>query len=200
LADNRAMRWFKHTVSVLLLVAAAAVALATALSDHSDDYGRVPLPQGGIVHLPEGKVTVFYSQLGDGSDPVQQVGQFGFQVVPAGGGSPVPVASGNGTESADAVQRSETIGELGAVAKLDVPSSGDYVVSASSNLAQGSSSLEFGTNAGSALLQRWHLLAGLVIAAILIALIPTPRPRRRWEDEGDAPSGWSSDPRAPYAG
>jgi hypothetical protein len=195
------MRWLKHTASVLLLVAAAAVALSTALSDHSDDYGRVPLPQGGMVHLPKGKVTVFYSQVGDGSDAAAQAtGQFGFQVVPAGGGSPVPASSGSGAESTDAVQRSETIGELGAVAKLDVPSTGDYVVSASSNLAPGSSSLEFGTNAGSALLQRWHLLAGLVIAAILIALIPTPRPRRRWEDEGGAPSGWSSDSRAPYAG
>jgi hypothetical protein len=194
------MRWLKHTVSVLLLVAAAAVALATGLSNHSDDYGRVPLPQGGMVHLPEGKVTVFYSQLGDSSDPAQRDGQFGFQVVPAWGGSPVPVSSGVDTASADAVQSSETIGDLGAVAKLDVPSSGDYVVSASSNLAPGSSSLEFGTNAGSALLQRWHLLAGLVIAAILITLIPTPRPKRRWDDEGGAPSGWSSDPRAPYAG
>ncbi|HEX3563430.1 MAG TPA: hypothetical protein VHU24_11375 [Solirubrobacterales bacterium] len=196
------MRWLKHTVSILLLVSAAAVALATGLSNHSDDYGRVPLPQGGMVHLPEGKVTVFYSQLGDSSDPAQQDGQFGFQVVPAGGGSPIPVSSdvGVGVESADAVQSSQTIGDLGAVAKLEVPSSGDYVVSASSNLAPGSSSLEFGTNAGSALLQRWHLLAGLLIAAILITLIPTPRPRRRWDDEGGAPSGWSSDPRAPYAG
>jgi hypothetical protein len=196
------MRWLKHTVSVLLLVAAAAVALATGLSNHSDDYGRVPLPQGGMVHLPKGKVTVFYSQLGDSSGTAQQDGQFGFQVVPAGGGSPIPVSSdvGVGVESADAVQSSQTIGDLGAVAKLDVPSSGDYVVSASSNLAPGSSSLEFGTNAGSALLQRWHLLAGLLIAAILITLIPTPRPRRRWDDEGGAPSGWSSDPRAPYAG
>jgi hypothetical protein len=194
------MRWLKHTVSVLLLVAAAAVALATALSNHSDDYGRAPLPQGGMVHLPEGKVTVFYSHLGGASDPSQRVGLFGFQVVPAGGGSPVPVSSGVGAPSADAVQSSETIGDLGAVAKLDVPSSGDYVVSASSDLAPGSSSLEFGTNAGSALLQRWHLLAGLLIAAILITLIPTPRPRRRWDDEGGAPSGWSSDPRAPYAG
>jgi hypothetical protein len=195
------MRWLKHTVSVLLLVAAAAVALATALSDHSDDYGQVPLPQGGLVHLPKGKVTVFYDQPGNGSDPAQQgSGQFGFQVIPAGGGSPVPVASGRGAESADAVQQSEAIGELGAVAKLDVPSSGDYVVSASSNLQSGSSFLTFGTNAGAALLQRWHLLAGLVIAAILLALIPVPRPRKRWEDEGGTPSGWSSDPRAPYAG
>jgi hypothetical protein len=194
------MRWLKHTISALLVVAAAAIALATALSSHSDDYGRVPLPQGGIVHLPEGKVTAFYDQLGNGSDPAQQPGaQFGFQVIPAGGGSPVPAASG-GAAAADSVQQSETIGELGAVAKLDVPSSGDYVVSTSGNLQPGSSSLTFGTNAGSALVNRWHLLAGLLIAAILISLIPTTRSRRRWEDEGGTPSGWSSDPRAPYAG
>ncbi len=194
------MRWLKHTVSVLLVVGAASVALATALSDHSNDYGQVPLPQGGIVHLPEGKVTVFYGQPGNGSDPGQVNASLAFQVIPMGGGSPVPLLPVGGGESAGAVQRSETIGELGAVAKLDVPRSGDYAVSASSDLQPGSSSLEFGTNAGDALLQRWHLLAGLVIAAILIALIPVPRPRKRWEDEGGTPSGWSSDPRAPYAG
>src|SRR5215204_5256407 len=64
-ADTQPMRWLKSIVSVGLLVGAAAVALVTAFSDHSDDYGKVPLPQGGIVHLPKGKVTVFYSQPGD---------------------------------------------------------------------------------------------------------------------------------------
>jgi hypothetical protein len=195
------MRWLKNLVSVLMLLAAAAVVLATAFSDHSDDYGQVPLPQGGLVHLPEGKVTVFYTELGDGSNPVRQVfTPFGFQVVPAGGGAPVPMSSENGAQAPEAVERSETVGELGSVAKLDVPSAGDYAVSASSNVAPGSSFLKFGTNAGAAVLKRWHLIAGLVIGAILIALIPMPRPRRRWEDEGGAPSSWSSDSRAPYAG
>lgn len=195
------MRWLKNIVSIGLLLAAVAVTLATVLSDHSDDYGQVPLPQGGTVHLPQGKVIVYYSQLGNGSDPVAQVTvPLGFQVVPAGGGTPVPVSSQNGATTADAAQRSETVGELGAVAKLDVPNAGDYTVLASTNVAPGSAFLKFGTNAGAALLARWHLLAGLLLAAILIALIPTPRPKRRWEDEGGAPTGWSSDSRAPYAG
>ncbi len=195
------MRWLKGVISVGLLFAAAAIALSTAFSDHSDDYGQTPLPQGGVVHLPKGQVTVFYSQLGDGSDPVRQVSvPFGFQVVPAGGGAPVGMTAANGTQSAIATQRSETIGELGAVAKLDVPSSGDYFVTASTGLPPGTSFLKFGTNAGAAVLAKWHLLAGLILAAILIALIPMPRPKRRWEDEGGAPSGWSSNPRAPYAG
>jgi hypothetical protein len=191
------MRWLKHLISLALLVAAAGVALATGLSDHSDDYGQVPLPQGGTVHLPAGKVTVYYAQPGDNSDSV--AAPLGFQVV-SEGGVPVSVSSENGAPAADAVQRSETVGELGAVAKLDVPASGDYVVSASSSVAPGSASLKFGTNAGAALAARWHLLAGLVIGAILISLIPTPRPRRRWEDESGGPTGWSSDPRSPYAG
>jgi hypothetical protein len=195
------VRSLKNIVSIGLLLAAVAVTLATALSDHSDDYGQVPLPQGGTVHLPQGKVVVYYSQVGDGSDPVAQVTvPLGFQVVPAGGGTPVPVSSQNGATTADAAQRSETVGELGAVAKLDVPNAGDYTVLASTNVAPGSTFLKFGTNAGAALLARWHLLAGLLLAAILIALIPTPRPKRRWEDEGGAPTGWSSDSRAPYAG
>jgi hypothetical protein len=194
------MRWLRNLVSLGLILAAVAIAVATGLSDHSDDYGQVPLPQGGVVHLPEGTTTVFLSQLGE-SDPVRQVNApFGFQVTPVGGGQPVPVSSSNGATSAEAVQRSETIGELGAVAKLDVPSTGDYRVTASGEFAPGSSFLEFGTNAGAALLDRWRLLVALVVGAVLIALIPTPRPRRRWEDEGGGPVGWSDDPRAPYAG
>jgi hypothetical protein len=86
------------------------------------------------------------------------------------------------------------------VAKLDVPSSGDYTVSGSTNLPAGSSFLKFGTNTGAALLAKWKLLAALIGGAILLALIPMPKSRRRWEDEGDAPTGWSSNPRAPYAG
>jgi hypothetical protein len=192
------MAWLKRTISILLLAAAVAVALATAFSNHSDDYGKVPLPQGGAVHLPQGKVVVFYSQPADASDQVSV--PFRFQVVPAAGGSPVSASSANGAASGITGERSQTIGELGAVAKLKVPSAGEYVVSASANLPPGAASLEFGTSAEDAVLQRWHLLAGLVIAAFLIALIPVPRSRRRRRDEAGAPSGWSSDPRAPYVG
>jgi hypothetical protein len=195
------MRWLKHTISVLMLLAAVGVILATAFSDHSDDYGQVALPQGGTLHLPKGSVTVFYHQLGDNSDPIRQVnGGLAFQVTPAAGGPPVAMTLDNGQTSGVAVQRSETIGELGAVAKLDVPSSGNYVVTGSTEAVPGSSYLQFGTNAGSAVLHRWKLLVGLIVGAILIAMIPVPRSGRRWEDPTDEPTGWSSDPRAPYAG
>jgi hypothetical protein len=194
------MRWLKHTISVLLLLAAVGVVLATAFSDHSDDYGQVALPQGGTLHLPKGRVIVYYRQL-DNSDPIKQVGGgLAFQVMPADGGPPIAMTLENGDTSGVALQRSETIGELGAVAKLDVPSSGDYVVAGSTSLAPGSSFLEFGTNAGSAVLHRWKLLVGLIVGAILIAMIPVPRSGRRWEDPAGEPTGWSSDPRAPYAG
>jgi hypothetical protein len=194
------MRWLKNLISLALVLVAAGLALSIGLSDHSDDYGQVGLPQGGVVHLPDGRVTVYYSQVGDNSDPLKQNSvPLGFQVV-SPRGVPVPIATENGAPAASSVTRSETVGELGAVAKLDVPSSGDYIVQGSTNLPAGTSFLKFGTNAGAALLARWHLLAALLIAAFLIAIIPTPRPRRRWEDEGDAPTGWSSDPRAPYAG
>jgi hypothetical protein len=195
------MRWLKHTISVLLLLVAVGVVLATVFSDHSDDYGQVTLPQGGTVHLPKGKVTVFYRQLGDNSDPIKQIGGgIAFRVAPARGGPPIAMTMDNGQTSGVAVTRSETIGELGAIAKLDVPASGDYLVSGSTNLAPGTSFLEFGTNAGSAVLQRWKLLAGLLLGALLLAIIPVPRSGRHWEDPGGEPTGWSSDPRAPYAG
>jgi hypothetical protein len=193
------MRWFMHTLSVLLLLVAAGIVLATAFSDHADDYGRVALPQGGTVHLPEGKVTVFYSATGQTSELDQNTSGVAFQVVPIGGGQPVAITQENGQVSQASVQRSETIGELGAVGKLDVPAAGDYVVTGSSDLAPGASSLEFGTNAASAVFERWRLLAGLLLGALLLTIIPVPRSGRRSPDPGAA-EGWSSDPRAPYAG
>jgi hypothetical protein len=193
------MRRLTHTLSILLVLAAAGVIVATVFSDHSDDYGRVSLPQGGNVHLPEGNVTVYFGLTEDPSDLVEETGGLAFQVVPEEGGAPLALAAASGEASELSVTRSETIGELGAVAKLDVPAAGDYVVHGSTNLAAGASYLEFGTNAGSALLRRWKLLAGLLLGALLVALIPVPRSGRRWDDPADA-RGWSSDPRAPYAG
>lgn len=194
------MRWLKHTISVGLVLAAAAVALVTGLSDHTRDYGQVPLPQGGVVALPQGTVVVYYKPPGDGSNPVQQVNvPFTFEVVPVGGGPAVPIGSNGNTQNVAAFQRSETVGELGAIAKLHVPSSGEYMVQASGDVGPGTSSLKFGTNAGSAVLHKWKLFAGLLGAALLLTLLPTPRHGRRWEDE-HRPTGWSSDPRSPYAG
>jgi hypothetical protein len=194
------MRWLKSLIFVGLLLGAVGLVLATGFSDHSDDYGQVALPGDRTVHLPEGNVTVFYRQL-DNSNPIKELGGgLAFRVAPAGGGPPIAMTLDNGQTSGVAVTRSETIGELGAVAKLDVPSDGDYVVSGSTNLAPGASFLEFGTNAGAAILDRWKLLAGLLLAALLVAIIPVPRSGRRWEDPEAEPAGWSSDPRAPYAG
>ena len=127
------MRWLKHTVSILLILAAVAVAMATAFTNHSADYGSVPLPQGGVVQLPEGKVIVYYRQ-GANQAPGAT---FAFQVTPVAGGAPVPLTSDNGTQIAGADQRSQTIGEMGAVAKLDVPSAGEYDVSGSGDIRAG---------------------------------------------------------------
>jgi hypothetical protein len=193
------MRWLKGTISLLLALAAVSLGLGTAFSDHSDDYGRVSLPQGGTVHLPEGKVTLYYRLRDGSSEPTDQRAGLAFQVVPVGGGAPIAAALANGQSSDVAVTRSETIGEVGSLGTLDVPSSGDYVVTASTDLPPGASYLEFGTNAGTAILHRWKLLAGLLLGALLLTLIPVPRSGRRW-DAGDQPGGWSSDPRAPYAG
>jgi hypothetical protein len=193
------MHWLKHTISLVLLLVAAGLVLATAFSDHADDYGQVSLPQGGTVHLPKGKVTVYF-RLSDGSSEIPgNTAGFAFQVTPANGGAPIAAALANGQTSDVAVTRSETIGEVGSIAKLDVPSAGDYVVTGSTDLAPAASYLEFGTNAGTALLHRWKLLAGLLLGALLLALIPVPRSSRHWNAE-DEPTGWSSDPRAPYAG
>jgi hypothetical protein len=191
------MRWLKHTTSLLLIVAVAAVALATAFSEHSDDYGRVGLPQGGTVDLPKGTVTVFFKELGQ-QDPIRQLdAPLSFQVVPASGGQPLEEAPTAGGTSEVEVQRSEQIGSLGSVAKVEVPEAGLYTVSGSATGSAGSSFLTFGTDAGTAVFHKWKLLAGLLGGAMLLTLIPTPRPSKRWED-GAGPSGWSSDSTSPY--
>lgn len=191
------MRWLKRTISILLLLAAAGIVVAIAFSDHSDDYGTVSLPGTGTVHLPKGKTTVYYRLRGDSSE-VASRGDLSLAVTPAHGGAPIAMTQENGEPSDLQVTRSETIGEVGSVAKLDVPETGGYRVSGNTNFAAGTSYLEFGTNAGNALLQRWKLLAGLVLGALVLAFIPVPRSGRRSNRVGDP--HWSSDPRAPYAG
>jgi hypothetical protein len=190
------MRWFKRTLSTLLLLVAFGLILAIGFSDHSHDYGRVSLPQGGTVHLPEGKVTVFDRARGESSEMEDNTAAVAFQVVPTDGGEPIAIKLENGDVSDTQVQRRESIGEFGALAKLDVPRSGDYRVTGSTDLAPGTVYLDFGTNAGRALLNHWKLIAGLVLGALLLTLIPVPR-SRRWMDAPDP--AWSSDPRAPYA-
>jgi hypothetical protein len=194
------MRWLKRVISLALLLAAAVVALVTGFSDHNDDYGQVPLAQGGVLHLPEGEATVFLHQPGNTDAIAQANVPIAFQIV-SQSGVPVAMSEPNGTPIDGAsVSRSETIGELGAITKLDVPASGTYTVNvAAANLAPGTT-LEFGTNAGAALASKWKLFVALIVGAFLVGLIPVPKPKRRWDDEAGPPSGWSSDPRAPYAG
>lgn len=191
------MRWLKRTISLLLLLAATGIVLANAFSDHSDDYGRVLLPGGGTVHLPKGKTTVYYRLHGDSSE-VASRGDLSFAVIPAGGGAPIAMMQESREPTDVEVTRSETIGEVGSVAKLDVPEAGDYRVTGNTDFAPGTSYLEFGTNAGSALLQRRKVIAGLLLGALALAFIPVPRSGRRRDRAGEP--HWSSDPRAPYAG
>jgi hypothetical protein len=190
------MSWLKHVLTVGLLLAAVVVAVATMFSSHAADYGKVVLPAGGVVHLPKGTATVFEHEGRPGID---------FEVTTVAGGAPIAVKSAGGTIATNGVQRSEVVGEHGAIAKLDVPADGDYRV-VSTNEVAGSATLEFGTNAATALAHKWKLLAGLVVAALLISLIPTPRRKRhrddgRRDDEPSAPTSLPPTPhRAPYAG
>ena len=191
------IRRLNRTLSTLLFLAAFVIVVAIGFSDHSDDYGRVSLPQGGTVHLPEGKVTVYDRVREGASDQELNTAAVAFQVQPAAGAEPVAMRLENGDVSEDQVTRKETVGEFGAVAKLEVPKAGDYIVSGGTDLEPGTVYLDFGTNAGTALLDHWKLIAALMLGALLLALIPPPR-RRRWREAPEP--AWSSDPRAPYAG
>src|SRR3954454_23049099 len=110
------MGWLKHLLTLGLLLAATAVVVATAFSSHSGDYGKVALPAGGVVHLPKGTVTVY--------EPEGRVG-IDFEITTVAGGAPLPIKSAGGTIEANGVQRSEVVGEHGAVAKGAVPAGGD---------------------------------------------------------------------------
>jgi hypothetical protein len=191
------LRWLKNTVVALLLVAAAAIAIVTALSDHSGDYGNVSLAQGGAVHLPQGTVKVSYRAPGESASNSQLANPVGLQIVPAGGGAPLqPSSNANGT---DLVLASSTdVSTLGVSVETKVPSSGTYVVSGSSQQDLAGSTIAFGTTTPRAIVARWKLLAVLVGAALLLALMPVPRRRKGWED--DPTPAWSTDPRSPYAG
>jgi hypothetical protein len=188
------MHAVKRIVPVLLVLAVIAVVLVTLLSDHESEYGSVPLPAGGTVELPEGSVQVFFDEAGGGDEP-ELAAPLSFQVAPAGGGPPVELeATAKGSNSEVQFRRSEEISTQGSVAKLEIPEQGDYAVSGGQNAAAGSS-LTFGTSPFGAVAERWQLLAGLLGAAVLIALIPLDRRR----SSGADPAGWSSDPRPPYA-
>jgi hypothetical protein len=185
------MGWLKHVISVGLVLAVVVIAIATLFSSHSADYGKVVLPAGGVVHLPKGTTTVFENEGVNGID---------FEVTTVAGGAPLAVKSAGGTIASNGVQRSEVVGEHGAIAKIDVPADGDYRV-VSTNEVAGSATLEFGTNAATALADKWKLLAGLLVAAFLVNLIPTPRHKRRHDDESSSSSSLPPAPqRAPYAG
>ena len=190
------MRTLKRIIPVVLLLTAAGIVLATALSDHSSDYGRVPLPQGGTVELPEGTVKIFYEEEGLPQGAVGFDTRIEFRVAPAGGGEPLRAESTGRQGNEDvAVERSQDLGELGSVGELEVPAAGSYVVSGDSGRPPGTSALSFGTDPFSAVVEKWRLLALLLGAALLIMLIPVGGRRRLERGE---PS-WSSDPRTPYA-
>jgi hypothetical protein len=188
------MRWLKQLVPTLLILAAVGVALATLFSSHEDEYGSVPMPAGGSVELPEGTVKVFYTDA-PGQTGSRLAAPLSFEVVPAGGGDAVPLepTAKNGTSETQ-VQRSEDITSLGSIAKLEVPQQGTYLVDVRSGGTI--SSLSFGIDPLTAVAHRWKLFAALLGAAVLLILVPMPRRDGRADD---AP-GWSSDPRAPYAG
>ena len=82
----------------------------------------------------------------------------------------------NGEISEDLVTRRETIGEFGAFGEARrAEGRADYIVSGGTDLEPGTVYLDFGTNAGTALLDHWKLIAALMLGALLIALIPLPR-------------------------
>lgn len=170
-------RWLPR----LLVLGAIGVVIAALFSDHKKAYGEVPLPQGGVVDLPEGESKVYLDEivLGEPSgDPRRLSGLLAFTVVPVGGGAPLsiePIGGGTGDEL---TERSQGIGSKDAVAAVDAPAAGDYRVSGQYE-SEVTASLSFGTDPFSAVLAEWRIWAGLLVLAFLISLVPRARYRAK---------------------
>ena len=185
-------RWLPR----LLVLGAIGVVVAALFSDHKASYGQVPLPQGGIVDLPEGDSKVYLDEivLGESAgDPRRLSGTLAFTVVPVGGGGPLsiePVAGGSATQLNE---RSQGIGSKDAVATIDAPAAGEYRVTG--NYDSGvTASLGFGTDPFSAVVAEWRIWAGLLALAFLISLVP--RAKYRPKDEVSSSSSETAEPAA----
>ncbi len=171
------MRRLKGVIRTALLLAAAAVVLATFFSDHEDDYGVVALPQG-TVSLPEGQVKVYIDEPGSASGAHRLSQPLQFEVRPLAGGAPLEKkATAKYGTGAVQIERSQDLGEIGSVAELEVPASGQYAIAGRLGQGARSAELSFGTDSFAAVAERWRLLGLLVGAAVLIPLIPLPARR-----------------------
>lgn len=194
------MQALQRLLPKLLVLAATGVVLATLLSDHSAVYGKVTLPRGGVVTLPEGTTKVFVDESAtagdDSSDPRHLSAPLRFDVTPVGGGPSVakePTTKDGTSESL--TTRSQAIGSRGAVANLDVPAEGQYRVSGSLG-DNGATQLSFGLDSFMAVVGEWKLLAGLLGGAFLIAIIPLPKRGARHDSSGEPSSEASGEPSA----
>jgi hypothetical protein len=186
-------RWLPR----LLVLGAIGVVVAALFSDHKNAYGEVPLPQGGVVDLPEGESKVYLDEIvlgeaASGGDPRRLSGLLAFTVQPVGGGAPLsiePVGNGSSTELNE---RSQGIGSKDAVATVDAPAAGDYRVSGRYE-STATASLSFGTDPFSAVMAEWRIWAGMLALAFLISLVP----RAGYRPKDEVPDLSSSDPAEP---
>ena len=195
------MQWLKRIVPKLMVVAAFAVVIVALVSDHTAQYGAVPLPQGGVVQLPAGTVKVFVDEPQQPGDPRELSSVLAFDVTPVGGGAALPKDATVETNNEQLSKRSEAIGSKGAVATLDVPTAGAYRIRGGFAQATAGASLSFGTDAFMAVLDKWKLWGGLLVAAFLISLIPVPKRDTSYELSGGSESSSYQPPRFnPYNG
>jgi hypothetical protein len=171
------MQFLQRILPPLLVLGAVGILLSTFFSDHKADYGKVTLPAGGLVDLPEGGSTVYVGDIDIpvGSDIAQVGGSFAISVVPVDGGER-PTLTPPGGDGRSLTRSSEGLANRGAVADIDAPQAGAYRVSGSlGNLSD--VEFSFGRSSFAAVVAGWQLWGGLLLAAILIALLPKLRHR-----------------------
>ena len=150
-------------------------------------------------------MTVYYSQDGSISEQ-QQNGGLAFQAIPVAGGDPIAMSSAGGSISAEGTQRSEVIGEHGAIAKLDVPADGDYRIVAATDLQPGSAIPRLRNQFSDGRRGQVEAARRPGGGSLRDRADPDAPARRRSQDDPETPGAsgtpteWSSTPRAPYAG
>jgi len=174
------MRGLTKLASRLLLLAAFVAVFVIAITDHSDDYGRITVAQAsGTVTLPKGTVKIFFdegAEAGGGTNRRLHA-PLGVKVVPAAGGPALALLRTTPGAEGAVTERSSELGATGSLAELEVPIAGDYLVAVSGSPATGGA-ITFGADRFTAIGRSWKLWCGLLAGGLLLAIVPVPRRRR----------------------
>ena len=167
-----AVRSWAILLAIVVVVAGGVLTLIGLAASPDGDYGQLPLPGSTVLHLPQGRVNLTFTEDLD-NQTIDEPATLHVTIAPTGGGSALPVnLDPNGG----------SVGDNGVThtywGYLTVPQAGDYRVSVPDDIAPSipNPQLLFGPDTEP---QFW-ILGALVIALVLIivAIVATRIIRR----------------------